>query len=123
GLIQDEKKRVGLESLDEAEFALHPGAVFADAPAQIAVGEAEAFLKVASAAEICRLSLESGEQVEDFAAGEVGIDAQFAGVVSDVGARVEALMLAVVSEDEGLAGGGAEEVEEDADGGGLAGAV
>ena len=48
-LVQDQEQRVGLKRLNQSELALHAGAVFAQAAAQVAVGEFQALLQLAAA--------------------------------------------------------------------------
>jgi hypothetical protein len=112
-----------LKRLNEPELALHAGRVLAQRSPQVAIGQPEPVLEIAPAGVIDGPATKSGEEIEHFEAGEIGINAHLAGEVSDIGPCVQPLALAIVSEDEGVAGGWTEEVEENADGGGFAGAV
>src|SRR4051812_5340395 len=66
---------------------------------------------------------DSLQENEQFVSGQIGIDSHFAWQVSNCGAGLQAVRLAIMSEDGGIARGGTQEVEQDSDGGSLAGAV
>src|ERR1039458_147811 len=87
------------------------------------VGQPEPVLKLPPPVAIGGPAAESGEEIEHFEAGEIGINAHLGGEVSDVGPCGEPRALAIVSEDEGVAAGWPQEVKQNADGGGFAGAV
>src|SRR5204862_6754769 len=63
------------------------------------------------------------QKVEDFETGEVGINSQFAGQVSDMRPGRQTVQPAVVTEDKGLSAGGPQQIEKQADGGRLASAI
>jgi len=87
---------VEIEELDEVVAALEAGAVAA---------------------------LEGGEEVDDFAAGEVGPEVDVAGNEGDFLVEFDGVGPSVLAENLGRARGGAEDAKQDADGGGFAGAV
>ncbi len=63
--------------------------------------------------------METCEELERFEPGQVEVEAQFAGQVADSRPGVEALCPTVVAENKRLAAGGAEQIEQEADGRGL----
>ena len=70
-----------------------------------------------------RLPVEAGEEIERFQPRQVEVKPQFSGQVADARPGVEALGPAVVTEDERLAAGGPEQIEQETDGRGLARAI
>ena len=70
-----------------------------------------------------QLSVEAGEEVERFQPREVEVKSQLSRQVADALPGVQALPPTVVTEDERLAAGGPEQIEQEADGRGLACAV
>ena len=65
----------------------------------------------------------SGEEIEHFTPGQIRIKAQFTGQIADPRAGGNTLQPAVVTENEGLAAGRPQQVQEEPDGRGLARAI
>jgi len=66
---------------------------------------------------------DSLQEHQQFMSCQIGIDSHFAWQVSNRGAGFQAVSLAIMPEDGRIARGGAQQVEQDPDGGRLAGAV
>ena len=65
----------------------------------------------------------SFQEHQQFVSRQIGVNSHFAWQVSNRGAGFQAVWLAIMPKDGGLSRGGAQEVEQDSDGGSLAGAV
>ena len=122
-LVQDEQRRIRLEGRDNGHLALHARAVFADAPVEIRVAEREPLQQFALPRLADRAGRQPGQQAKRLAPRHVAVEPRLAGHVADKRPRREAVGLAVVAENRGTAGAGPEQIEQQADRGGLAGAV
>src|ERR1017187_3279136 len=122
-LVQNQQRRVGLQSLDKPQFTLHAGAVFAHTPPQVAARQFQSVKKFLPALLIHWPAVEAREKVQDFEARQIRIKAQFTGQVSNLRASDKTLLPTVVTENECSAAGGPQQIKQQTDRGGLARAI
>ncbi len=118
-LVEDEQLDVGGERGDEGDLlpvALGVG------PALLARVEVEALQQLGAAPGV-EAAAEPAEQVDDLAAGQVGPQRDVAGHVREAAVQFRGVAPRVAAEQPGGAGVGAQQPEQDPDGGGLPGAV
>src|SRR5512140_1191986 len=65
-LIQNQQRRLGLESLDDSQLALHAGAVLPQPPAQVASRQLQPFTEFLSIAFINRAPVKTGKEIQRF---------------------------------------------------------
>ena len=119
GLVEDEQLGPVHERLDEADLALVAGGEVGHLALEVAVqalGELGDVVPVHAAAQV-------GEVAQRLAAGEVRVEAQLAGQVAAARLDRQGLAAAVPAEHESAAGRRPDQVQQDPDGGGLAGPV
>ncbi len=73
GLVQNQQRRICLEGLDEAHFALHAGAVFTQPSPQVAAWQFQAVTEFLSASRVHRRSAEPREEIERFQPRQVEV--------------------------------------------------
>ena len=118
-LVEEEQLDVGGQGGDEGDLlpvALGVG------PALLRRVELEA-LDQLGAALLVDAAAQPAEQVDDLAAGEVGPERDVAGHVGEPAVQLVGVAPRVAAEEGGAAAVGAQQAEQDADGGGLPGAV
>src|SRR5262249_1284365 len=90
---------------------------------EIAIAEFEALGQLVSIPSGNRPFSDSLQESQQFVSCQIGVDSHFARQVSNRGAGFQTIRLAIVPEDGSIARCGAQQVEQDPDGGSLAGAV
>jgi len=122
-LVQNEERGVALKRLNKPELAFHAGAVLPQLATQIALREFQSLNEFLATLFVHRLPFQPCEEVEDFEPGQVGVNSEFTGQISDSRPGRQAVQPAIVTENRGRAAGGPEQIEEQADGGGFACAI
>jgi hypothetical protein len=118
-LVHDDQGRAWGEDLQQGDLPFHAAGQVGDGAVQVDVecgGEAERVI-------VGRRAADLAQEVDQLPARHVFVQAQLGGQVGDVPACGDAIGPAVVALDAGGACGGAEEAHDEAEGGGLAGAV